>query len=123
MPDWPDEWVTTERERFRQIRLHALEALCRRLTELGEHRSAIDAGLSAVAADPLRETAQRVLMEAHLAEGNLSEAVRQYRTYAGLLRRELGVEPTVHLTSLLPQAARPGLHAPRPRTGGCTTST
>lgn len=106
LPDWLDEWVVVERERYRQIRLRALETLCRRFTEAGKHAPAIEAGLSAVAADPLRETAQRVLIEAHIAEGNLSEAVRQYRTYARLLDVELGVEPTASLTALLPAAAR-----------------
>src|SRR5436309_7742296 len=28
LPDWYDDWVLIERERFRQIRLHALEELC-----------------------------------------------------------------------------------------------
>ncbi|MGW3668108.1 AfsR/SARP family transcriptional regulator [Streptomyces sp. NPDC005141] len=115
--DWPDEWVVIERERFRQIRLHALEALCRRLSEARDHRSAIEAGLSAVAADPLRETAQRVLIEAHIAEGNVSEAVRQYRAYSRLLSVELGVEPTAVLTSLVPVAAARGHHHDRAESG------
>ncbi|GAA0451756.1 BTAD domain-containing putative transcriptional regulator [Streptomyces stramineus] len=117
LPEWLDEWVVVERERYRQIRLHALETLCRRLTEVRDHASAIEAGLSAVSADPLRETAQRVLIEAHIAEGNLSEAVRQYRSYARLLRLELGVEPTAPLAALLPDAAhtyRVGTAASRP---------
>src|SRR5262245_47195757 len=28
LPDWYDDWVVLDRERFRQIRLHALETLC-----------------------------------------------------------------------------------------------
>lgn len=28
LPDWYDDWVLIERERFRQLRLHALDALC-----------------------------------------------------------------------------------------------
>jgi DNA-binding SARP family transcriptional activator len=28
LPDWSEDWLIAERERFRQIRLHALEALC-----------------------------------------------------------------------------------------------
>ncbi len=27
-PDWYEDWVLIEREHFRQLRLHALEALC-----------------------------------------------------------------------------------------------
>lgn len=44
--------------------------------------------------EPLRETAHRTLIEAHLAEGNWSEARRQFRECRRLLREELGVEPS-----------------------------
>jgi len=35
LPDWYDDWVLIERERFRQLRLRALEALCERLPRAG----------------------------------------------------------------------------------------
>jgi DNA-binding SARP family transcriptional activator len=54
-----------------------------------------------VGADPLRESAQRVLVEAHLAEGNRSEALRLYAEHRDLVRRELGVEPSPELTALV----------------------
>jgi DNA-binding SARP family transcriptional activator len=100
LPDWTGEWIEVDRERFRQTRLHALERMCRAMSDCGRTVAAIDLALHAVAADPLRETAQRALIEAHLADGNLSEAVRQYRSYASDLRASLGVEPTAHLTAL-----------------------
>src|SRR6266700_2866149 len=28
LPDWYDDWLLLEQERFRQLRMHALEALC-----------------------------------------------------------------------------------------------
>jgi DNA-binding SARP family transcriptional activator len=40
--------VVTEREHFRQLRLHALEKLCERLTDEGRFRQAVKAGLAAV---------------------------------------------------------------------------
>jgi DNA-binding SARP family transcriptional activator len=104
LPDWPDDWVEIERERYRQIRLHALECMCRAMSGCGRTMAAIDLALGAVAADPLRETAQRVLIEAHLADGNPSEAVRQYRSYAVELRAALGVDPTPQLAALVPVA-------------------
>ena len=79
LPGWSDEWVIPERERLRQLRLHALEARCWRLVERGASADAIDLGLTAVAAEPLRESAQRCLIGAHLAEGNLGEAIRVVR--------------------------------------------
>jgi hypothetical protein len=54
-----------------------------------------------VAADPLRESAQRLLVRVHLNEGNVAEAFRQYGAYADLLHRELGAAPSRVMTDLL----------------------
>lgn len=101
LPDWYDEWVIVERERLRHLRLHALEALCRRLTAAGQVVQAIEAGLAAVAAEPLRESAHRALIAAHISEGNRDEALRQYKSYRVVLRRELGIEPSPHMERLV----------------------
>jgi DNA-binding SARP family transcriptional activator len=101
LPGWYDDWVIFERERIRQRLLHALEALSRRLIEVDRCAEAVDAAISAVSADPLRESANRVLIEAHLAEGNLVEARRTYDRYRDNVRRELGVEPGEQLASLV----------------------
>jgi len=97
LPGWYDDWVLTERERMRQIVMHAFEALSNRLIIAERCPEAIDAALLAVCAEPLRESAQRCLIVAHLAEGNLIEARRSYDLYRGLLHRELGVEPSAEL--------------------------
>ncbi|HXF71418.1 MAG TPA: BTAD domain-containing putative transcriptional regulator [Actinomycetota bacterium] len=104
LPDWFDEWVVVERESFRQLRLHALEALCARLTDLGRWPEAVEAGLAAVAAEPLRESAHRALIRAHLAEGNAVEAMHQYEAFRRLLLEELGLEPSPAIRALLVEA-------------------
>jgi DNA-binding SARP family transcriptional activator len=104
LPDWSEDWVLVERERFRQLRLHALEAMCEGLTALGRYAQAIEAGLMSVAAEPLRESAHRALMKAYLAEGNVSEALTQFRVYRKLLQDELGLEPTPEMEALLRDA-------------------
>ena len=88
LPDWYDEWLIEWRERWRQIRLHTLERLARLMISAGEHELAIEAALAAIRAEPLRESAHRTLIEAHLSEGNASEAIRQYRRYERLLLAE-----------------------------------
>ncbi len=98
---WYDDWVLIERERFHQLRLHALEAICERLMHLGRFGEAVEAGLSAVAGEPLRESAHRALIQAYLAEGNPIEAVRQFRSYAELLADELGAEPSPMIRDLV----------------------
>jgi DNA-binding SARP family transcriptional activator len=101
LPDWYEEWLVDEREGLRQIRLHTLEKLSAMLSEAGRHSDAIQAALAAIRLEPLRETAHRALIEAHLAEGNWSEARRQFRRCQRLLREELGVEPTASIRLLL----------------------
>jgi DNA-binding SARP family transcriptional activator len=101
LPGWYDDWALAERERIRQRLLHALEALSGRLTSLGRFADAVDAALLAVSAEPLRESAQRMLIEAHVAEGNLTEARRSYLAYRALVRRELGVNPSSGLLAAL----------------------
>lgn len=101
LPGWYDEWVMVERERMRQIQLHALEALCSRLLASGNYARAVQVGLAATAAEPLRESAHRLLIQVHLAEGNRAEAVRQFQIYRNLLATELGIEPSATIKHLL----------------------
>jgi DNA-binding SARP family transcriptional activator len=108
LPDCYDDWVLVECERFHQLRLHALEALCDRLTGAGRHGEAIDVGLAAVCGEPLRESAHRVLIKAHLAEGNYAEAERQYEFYRRIVRDELGIEPSDSLRELMLSAVTIG---------------
>jgi DNA-binding SARP family transcriptional activator len=101
LPGWYDDWVLLERERLRQRMLHALEALSRHLVRARRCAEAVEAAMTAVSAEPLRESAQRALLEAHLAEGNWVEGRRGFETYRRLLWRELRVEPGCGLTALL----------------------
>ena len=101
LPGWYDDWVLVEAEDWRQLRLHALEALADRLTAVGCWGQAADAASAAVRAEPLRESAHAALIQVHLAEGNQSEAVREFSHYRALLHAELGLEPTLRLRRLI----------------------
>ncbi len=105
LPGWDDDWVIAERERHRQLSLHALESACEHLTAMRRYGAAILAGLAAVDREPLRESAHRALIKVHLAEGNAGEAIRRYRHYELIAARELGVEPSPMMRSLLSQIA------------------
>ncbi len=106
MPGWFDDWVIVERERLRQIRLHALDALCERLIEARRWAQAVQVALADVDGEPLRESAQRMLIIAHLGVGNVSEAVRQLARYRRLLGDELHLEPSFDLERLVASATR-----------------
>ena len=101
LPGWYDDWALIEAEDWRQLRLHALEALAGRLIAAGRWGEAADAAGAAVRAEPLRESACAAFIQVHLAEGNQSEAVREFERYRALLHAELGLEPTLRLGRLV----------------------
>jgi DNA-binding SARP family transcriptional activator len=107
LPDWYDDWVLFERERFRDLRLRALDVLCERLTHEGRFRDAAEVGHAALAAEPLRESAHRALVRIHLLEGNAVEALRQYRLCRRLLAEHLGIDPSSLMEELMRTAAVP----------------
>jgi len=55
LPDWCDDWLVVERERLRELRIR----VCEQLTAIGSFGQAIEAGMAAVRAEPLRESAHR----------------------------------------------------------------
>jgi DNA-binding SARP family transcriptional activator len=113
LPGWYDDWVVLERERLRQLRLHALERLADKLATAGRHSEAVQAACAAVRAEPLRESAHRALVRVHLAEGNVAEAVRAYRCFRDLVAHELGVAPTEHMEVLMSEVYLRGRWAGR----------
>jgi DNA-binding SARP family transcriptional activator len=101
LPDWYEDWALLEAEDWRQLRLHALEALAGLLAAAGRYGDAAAAALQAVRADPLRESAHAALIRVHLAEHNRSEALREFKRYQQLMRAELDIEPTAELRDLV----------------------
>lgn len=94
LPDMPDEWVEPYRLHHRQLRLKALDALSDRLLRAGKPQLASYAAMIAVAAEPLRESAQLRLIRAMLAEGNRAQALRHYQEFCAVLQAELSIDPS-----------------------------
>jgi DNA-binding SARP family transcriptional activator len=78
-----------------------LDALGERLAELGRLADALLVGLAAVQAEPLRESAHRLVIRIHLRQGNVADAVRQFRGYERLLLTELRAQPTAQIRELV----------------------
>lgn len=93
LPGWDEEWVLFERERLREVALCGLEALSRGYLAAGAVLEAVEAAWRAISLEPLRESAHHALIDAHLAQGNVGEAVRGLRSLESTLRRELGIAP------------------------------
>lgn len=111
LPGWYDDWVVVEREAVRLTQLHALEAVAERLLRLGRPVAAMEAALTAVRLDPLRESATRLLVLSHLGLHNVAEAVRAFEHLRVALEDELGVAPSADLHRLV---ARSTSRSPAP---------
>ncbi|MEV4437081.1 BTAD domain-containing putative transcriptional regulator [Streptomyces sp. NPDC049555] len=101
LPGWTEDWLLLERDRWDQMRVYALESLAQQLQQQQHYLPALQAAMAAVAVDPFRETAYRIVIEVHLAEGNVASAIRRYRDYRAYLRRELNVTPSPRMTQLM----------------------
>jgi PAS domain S-box-containing protein len=88
-----DEWLLSERERFRQIAQKGLAtALALRVGDADAERS-LNTARAILALDPFDESAHRVLMQAYAAQGCTPLAVEHYHQLARTLRQELGIAP------------------------------
>jgi predicted ATPase/DNA-binding SARP family transcriptional activator len=121
-----EEWVAEERRTRERAYLAALEALADDARTRGDLAAAERALRQTVAADPLRESAQRALIETLAAGGSVAAAMQVYRELRELLHRELNAEPareTQVLFQQLRSEARLRAQAPRPKLPGATVST
>lgn len=100
LPDWHDEWLVTDSEQWHECRVRALEGIANELMLRGDFSSAVGAALSAIAAEPLRETSHLALIQTHLAEGNQAAAFAAFERYRVALQRELHIAPTVMMRDL-----------------------
>lgn len=101
LPGWYEEWVIDQQDHLVNQRVDALEALARTYLVAGSFSRALGAARAAALVDPLRESAQHLLVRCHFAEDNYASAVQVYRSYRAHLGRELGVEPSAHFAALL----------------------
>jgi len=101
LPGWYDDWVSYERERMRQLRMHALELLAHELRHRGRYAAGLEAALEAVRMEPLRESSHRAVVALHLAEGNVVEAMRHFDLFRHTLQQDLGVQPSPQLMDMV----------------------
>jgi DNA-binding SARP family transcriptional activator len=101
LPGWDDEWLVVERERYRLSRLRALEHSADALLARGLLSEALDAALAAIDTEPYRESAHRLKVRIHIAEGNHAEAIRAYQSYLSTVSDELGIGPSPLMAELV----------------------
>lgn len=107
LPDWYDDWLTIEREKVRQLTLRMLESQAARALARGDPSEAIQLALTAMAIDPLRETPCRLVIEAHLSEGNGCDAQRTLNSYRERLACDPRLSTSTDAIALLSLTPRP----------------
>jgi len=103
------EWAEALRVKVRQDCFHALRKLARAALARWDFARARDLARRLLAAEPLDESAHRIVIQSLLEEDRRAEALAQYRLCARLLAQKLGLEPSPETRALLGRGAgRPG---------------
>jgi DNA-binding SARP family transcriptional activator len=102
------EWLAAERDRTLDLICGVLQRLTALQDAAGEHDAAIQSARRLAGLDSLSEIGQRALIRAYAHAGRRPEALRQYRTCAEILKRELGVAPDAETQALASEIARTG---------------
>lgn len=94
LPGQEGRWIEVRRRHLAGILIRAVE--CRARVYLGnrEYPLAVAAAREAVTMRPFRESAYRLLMQAHASAGNAAEALRVYEECRKVIGEELGVGPS-----------------------------
>ncbi|MGH4026117.1 MAG: AfsR/SARP family transcriptional regulator [Pseudonocardiaceae bacterium] len=100
LPGWYDDWILIERERVRQLLFRAGEQAAEDDLARGDPAGALGLAMAVVSIDPLRESAHRLVLRAHLAQGNRGEARRHIAAVHARMIAELGVPPSAAIRDL-----------------------
>src|SRR6185369_8682347 len=78
LPGEDAPWIDEVRAALRRLRIRGLEAAATGQSQLGHHAEALRLTEQALALEPFRESAHRLLMRIHLDLGDRAQAVRAY---------------------------------------------
>lgn len=108
-----DDWLTADRDQYRQRVMAALERLVPMLEANGETETALRYAERARTLDRLAEGPYRSLIRLHDARGDRARAVRVYHECVATLEEQLGVQPAPETRALYEALLPPGDSAPR----------
>lgn len=95
-----DQWLTSERERFRLISASVHVRLMKRAEEHGKLEEAINQGHKLLGLDPLQEHVHRALMRLYAAQGRPDAALAQFERCERELSSQLNVRPDAETEAL-----------------------
>lgn len=113
LPGLDSEWVKLERTRLHYLYLDTLYALAFAEAAADNWSDVVVVARHLCEAEPLREDAHRLLIQAYARTGNRGLAIRQFKLCTQVLRQELAVDPMPETIALYEcvQGLPPGLVA------------
>lgn len=103
-----ESWLAQQRTAWETRFLDVLEDLCAAQAAVGAWSALAVSARKALSVDAFQERFHRYLMQALSASGDRASALTQYATCRELLRRELGVHPSVETEELRARIAGRG---------------
>ncbi len=94
LPDIEDSWIISAREHLHQNYLEILMKLAEIFLTEKDFPKALHFSQLAITADPCFESAYRMSMRIHAAEGNRAGVVRQFERCKDVLMKEIEVDPS-----------------------------
>jgi DNA-binding SARP family transcriptional activator len=95
-----ETWITVQRAWLHDMAVTVLRRLLSAEVHAGRDDRAVHTSAKLLAVDPLQEEAHRALMRVYARQGRRTDALRQFRILADVLRRELGVPPEAETRQL-----------------------
>lgn len=94
LPGLYNAWTLAQRDRLRGLHVEARQCLAEAHALLGDFTRSAHAAQRALDLDPYREPLYRRLIRSRALAGDRMGAAAAFVRYSGLMRDELGVEPT-----------------------------
>jgi TolB-like protein len=104
-----EQWLATERERFRLLACRIYARLMERAEQGGRSEEALTHGLKLLSLDPLQEHVHPALMRIYAAQGRHDAGLAQYERCRRELSSQLGVQPEPE-TEALARSIRTSRH-------------
>jgi len=93
LPHCPDSWAAVERERLKDLSLHAFERLSANAEKQGDFSAVLELNHRMLKIDPCREESYRALMRCHARQGQLGRVRDWYHTCVHQLATRLDARP------------------------------
>jgi DNA-binding SARP family transcriptional activator/TolB-like protein/cytochrome c-type biogenesis protein CcmH/NrfG len=107
-----DSWAARERERLRELAVHAFAKLARHLAETGDCDRALAVGERLLNLDPAQESSHRLMIELAGRFRGRAAAQRQFQRATAALKRELDAAPSPETRRLLDEIKKNGHSEP-----------